>query len=135
MGRFNLSLWAVQNRAVTLFIILVAIAAGAFAYFNLGRAEDPTFTIKTMVVQAVWPGATSEEMQNLVAEPIEKRIQELAEVDYVRTFSRSGVTVLQVQLKDSVRKEAAGVWYQIRKKDDRSETQPASGVDRTILQR
>jgi multidrug efflux pump len=116
VDRFNLSLWAVQNRAVTLFVILIAIGAGAFAYFNLGRAEDPTFTIKTMVVQAVWPGATSQEMQNLVAEPIEKRIQELAEVDYVRTFSRPGATVLQVQLKDSVRKEAAGVWYQIRKK-------------------
>jgi multidrug efflux pump len=116
MGNFNLSLWAVQNRAATLFMIIIALAAGAFAYFNLGRAEDPTFTIKTMVVQAVWPGATSEEMQNLVAEPIEKRIQELAEVDYISTFSRPGATVLQVQLKDSVRKEAAGVWYQIRKK-------------------
>jgi multidrug efflux pump len=116
MSKFNLSLWAVQNRAVTLFMILIAMAAGAFAFFNLGRAEDPTFTIKTMVVQAVWPGATAEEMQNLVAEPIEKRIQELAELDYVRTFSRPGATVLQVQLKDSVRKEAAGVWYQIRKK-------------------
>jgi multidrug efflux pump subunit AcrB len=118
MDRLNLSRWSVTNPAVTLFAILVALAAGAFAYVTLGRAEDPTFTIKTMVVQAVWPGATAEEMQNLVAEPIEKRIQELPELDYVRTFSRPGAVVLQVQLKDSVRQEAAGVWYQIRKKVD-----------------
>jgi multidrug efflux pump len=112
----NLSLWSVRNPAVTLFAILVALAAGTYAYLNLGRAEDPSFTIKTMVVQAVWPGATAEEMQNLVAEPIEKRIQELPELDFVRTFSRPGATVIQVQLKDSVRAGAAQAWYQIRKK-------------------
>jgi multidrug efflux pump subunit AcrB len=116
MRNLNLSLWSVTNPAVTLFAIIVALAAGAMAYVTLGRAEDPTFTIKTMVVQAVWPGATAEEMQNLVAEPIEKRIQELPELDHVRTFSRPGAVVLQVQLKDSVREEAAEVWYQIRKK-------------------
>jgi multidrug efflux pump len=116
MRTLNLSRLAVTNPAVTLFAIIVALAAGALAYVNLGRAEDPTFTIKTMVVTAVWPGATAEEMQDLVAEPIEKRIQELPELDYVRTYSRAGATVLQVQLKDSVRKEAKDVWYQIRKK-------------------
>jgi multidrug efflux pump len=116
MDRLNLSLWSVKNPAVTLFAIILALLAGAMAYVTLGRAEDPTFTIKTMVVQAVWPGATAEEMQDLVAEPIEKRIQELPELDYVRTFSRPGAVVLQVQLKDSVREEAAEVWYQIRKK-------------------
>ena len=116
MRSFNLSHLSVTNPAVTLFAILVALAAGALAYVNLGRAEDPTFTIKTMVVTAVWPGATAEEMQSLVAEPIEKRIQELPELDYVRTFSRAGATVLQVQLQDSVREEASEVWYQIRKK-------------------
>ncbi len=115
MRNLNLSFLSVTNPAVTLFAIIIALAAGAFAYVNLGRAEDPTFTIKTMVVTAVWPGATADEMQNLVAEPIEKRIQELPELDYVRTFSRAGATVLQVQLKDSVRM-AQPVWYQIRKK-------------------
>jgi multidrug efflux pump len=116
MRNLNLSLWAVTNPAVTLFAILVALAAGALAYVTLGRAEDPTFTIKTMVVQAVWPGATAEDIQSLVAEPMEKAIQELPELDYVSTFSRPGAVVLQVQLKDSVREEAAEVWYQIRKK-------------------
>lgn len=73
MPGLNLSLWSVRNPSVTLFLILVALAAGTCAYLNLGRAEDPTFTIKTMVVQAIWPGATAEEMQSLVVEPIEKR--------------------------------------------------------------
>lgn len=116
MRNLNLSYLSVTNPAVTLFAIIVAVAAGALAYLNMGRAEDPTFTIKTMVVTAVWPGATADQMQDLVAEPIEKRIQELAELDYVRTFSRAGSTVLQVQLKDTVRAEVPEVWYQIRKK-------------------
>jgi multidrug efflux pump len=115
MRTLNLSLWSVTNPAVTLFAIIVALLAGTLAYVNLGRAEDPTFTIKTMVVQAVWPGATAKEMQNLVAEPMEKRIQELPELDYIRTFSRPGAVVLQVQLKDSVR-TVDEVWYEVRKK-------------------
>lgn len=116
MRGLNLSLLSVRNPAVTLFAIIVAMAAGALAYVNLGRAEDPTFTIKTMVVTAVWPGATADQMQNLVAEPIEKRIQELPELDHVRTFSRAGATVLQVQLQDNIRDAVPDVWYQIRKK-------------------
>ncbi len=117
MRALNLSLWSVRNPAVTLFLILVSVAAGALAYLDLGRAEDPTFTIKTMVVQAVWPGATADEMQRLVAEPIEKRIQELPELDYVRTYSRPGATVIQVQLQDWARGEVVReAWYQIRKK-------------------
>jgi multidrug efflux pump subunit AcrB len=117
MYRLNLSRWSVQNPAVTLFLVIVALAAGALAYLNIGRAEDPTFTIKTMVVQVAWPGATAAEMQNLVAEPIEKRIEELAELDFLRTFSRPGATVIQVQLKDHVRGQAVrDAWYQVRKK-------------------
>lgn len=69
-----------------------------------------------MVVQVVWPGATAEQMQNLVTEPIEKRVKDLPELDFVRTVSRPGATVIQVQLKDSVRAQAAEVRYQIRKK-------------------
>ncbi len=117
MRALNLSHWSVRNQAVTLFLIIVAVLAGTFAYLNLGRAEDPSFTIRTMVVQAVWPGATSEEMQNLVAEPVELRIRELAEVEFVRTYSRAGATVIQIQLLDSVKgPDAAEAWYQIRKR-------------------
>lgn len=117
MRTLNLSRWSVSNPAVTLFLILVAVVSGALSYLTLGRAEDPTFTIKTMVVQAVWPGATAQEMQDLVAEPLEKRIEDLADLDFVRTYSRPGATVIQVQLKDSVKGAAvAEAWYQIRKK-------------------
>ncbi len=116
MRNLNLSHWSVSNPAVTLFAIIVALATETMAYITLGRAEDPTFTIKTMVVQAVWPGASAEDMQNLVAEPMEKSIQELPELDYVSTYARPGAVVLQVQLKDSVRQEAANVWYQVRKR-------------------
>ena len=121
---FNPSAWAVGHPAVILFLIIATTIAGGIAYLNLGRAEDPTFTIKAMVVQVVWPGAKADEMQRLVAEPLEKRLQELPQLDYVRTFSRPNVTVLTVQLKDHLRgRDVADTWYQVRKKlsDSRSE--------------
>ncbi len=117
MSRFNLSAWAVQHRAVVLFLILASSLAGAWSYLNLGRAEDPSFTIKTMVVQVAWPGAASDDVQRLVADPLEKRLQEMPQLDYVRTFSRPGFAAMTVQLKDHVRgREATDAWYQVRKK-------------------
>ena len=114
---FNLSAWSVRNPAVVLFLMILVAAGGAWSYLSLGRAEDPSFTIKTMIVQAAWPGATADDMQRLVAEPMEKRLQELSQLDYVRTYSRPGQSVLQVQLKDSVRgRDASDTWYQVRKK-------------------
>jgi multidrug efflux pump subunit AcrB len=117
MRNFNLSYWAVKHPALVLFLLIASTLAGAFSYFNLGRAEDPTFTVKTMIVQAAWPGATADQMQALVAEPLEKRLQEFSSLDYVRTYSRPGTTVLQIQLKDFMRGSAvADTWYQVRKK-------------------
>src|SRR5438034_738670 len=74
MRSFNLSALAVRERAITLFFIFASACAGIYAYFHLGRAEDPSFTIKVLTVTAVWPGATAQEMQDLVAEPLEKRV-------------------------------------------------------------
>jgi AcrB/AcrD/AcrF family len=82
----NLSALAVRERAVTLFFILLLAAAGAYAFVMLGRAEDPNFTIKTLTVTTVWPGATAREMQDLVAEPLEKRLQELTWYDRAETL-------------------------------------------------
>ena len=82
----NLSALAVRERSVTLFFLLAVIIAGAFAYFNLGRAEDPSFTIKVFTVTGAWPGATAQEMQDLEAEPLEKRMQELTYYDHVDTL-------------------------------------------------
>jgi multidrug efflux pump subunit AcrB len=114
---FNLSALAVRERAVTLFFILLLVAAGAYAFVMLGRAEDPNFTIKTLTVTTAWPGATAREMQDLVAEPLEKRLQELTWYDRVETTTRPGYAYMTVTLKDST---PPGVvqeeFYQARKK-------------------
>ena len=89
----NLSAIAVRERAVTLFFIVLLAAAGAYAFFMLGRAEDPSFTIKTLTVTTVWPGATAREMQDQVAEPLEKRLQELTWYDRVETTTRPGYAI------------------------------------------
>src|SRR6266481_6272265 len=117
MSRFNLSALAVRERSVTLFLIIAVALAGAFAFFNLGRAEDPSFTIKILTVQASWPGATAQEMQDLVAEPLEKRIQELRWYDYVDTYTRPGEAFMTIALKDSMPpSELQEEFYQARKK-------------------
>ncbi len=126
---FNLSEISVKNPAVVLYLIIATALSGTWAYLNLGRAEDPNFTIKTMIIQAAWPGATAGDVQRLVAEPLEKRLQEMAELDYVRTYSRAGQAVLQVQLRDSVRGRAASdAWYQVRKKLGDSRAELPQGV-------
>ncbi|WP_168880008.1 efflux RND transporter permease subunit [Rhizobium sp. P28RR-XV] len=114
---FNLSALAVRERAVTLFFIILLAAAGVYAFAKLGRAEDPSFTIKTLTVTAVWPGATAREMQDLVAEPLEKRLQELTWYDRVETTTRPGYAFLTVTLKDSTPPTAVEEeFYQARKK-------------------
>ncbi len=114
---FNLSAIAVRERAVTLFFIVLLAAAGVYAFVKLGRAEDPSFTIKTMTVTSVWPGATAREMQDLVAEPLEKRIQELTWYDRVETTTRPGYAFLTVTLKDNTPASAVEEeFYQARKK-------------------
>src|SRR5437870_10431750 len=98
---FNLSAIAVRERAVTLFFIVMLAAAGVYAFLMLGRAEDPSFTIKNLTVTTVWPGATAREMQDLVAEPLEKRLQELTWYDRVETTTRPGYAYRTVTLKAS----------------------------------
>src|SRR3954463_2226463 len=117
MMGFNLSALAVRERAITLFLIVAVILAGGFAFLKLGRAEDPTFTIKVLTVSAVWPGATAQEMQDLVAEPLEKRLQELRWYDRVETITRPGLALMTLQLIDKTPpKEVADQFYQARKK-------------------
>jgi multidrug efflux pump subunit AcrB len=125
-GGINLSALAVRERSVTLFFLLAVIIAGAFAYFNLGRAEDPIFTIKVFTVTAAWPGATAQEMQDLVAEPLEKRMQELTYYDHVETFTRPGLAFLTITLKDYTPPDAVQEeFYQGRKKiQDESSSLP-----------
>jgi len=91
MSRSNLSAWAVAHPTLILFLILMVAGAGAFSYAKLGRAEDPSFTIKTVVISAVWPGAAAQEMQFQVADRIEKKLQELPWFDVVKTYSKPGI--------------------------------------------
>jgi multidrug efflux pump len=117
MKGFNLSEWAITHRALVLFMIIVLGIAGLYSYFNLGRAEDPSFTIKTMVVNVAWPGATATEMQTQVADKIEKKLQELPYLDRVETYSQPGVAFIQVFLIDRTPPaKVKDLWYQVRKK-------------------
>jgi multidrug efflux pump len=117
MRSFNLSAWAVRHPALVLFFILMLGAAGTLSFFKLGRSEDPSFTIKVAVVTAIWPGATATEMQEQVADPIEKKLQELPYFDKVQTYSKPAFTAMQVVFKDTTPpKEVPNLFYQLRKK-------------------
>ena len=116
-GRFNLSALAVREKSVTLFFLIAIILAGVFAFLKLGRAEDPGFTIKVMTVVTAWPGATAQEMQDQVAEPLEKRLQELRWYDRSETFTRPGLAFTTLTLRDQTPpKDVPEQFYQARKK-------------------
>lgn len=116
-GGFNLSALAVRERPVTLFLIIAITLAGLYAFLELGRAEDPSFTIKQMTFVTTWPGATAQEMQDQVAEPLEKRMQELKWYDRTETFTRPGLAFTTVSLKDTTPPaEVPDEFYQARKK-------------------
>lgn len=116
-GRFNLSALAVRERSITLFLICLISLAGLIAFFKLGRAEDPAFTIKVMTIITAWPGATAQEMQDQVAEKIEKRMQELRWYDRTETYTRPGLAFTILTLLDSTPpSEVREEFYQARKK-------------------
>lgn len=115
--RFNLSAWALQNRAVVLFLMLLLGIAGALSYTKLGQSEDPPFTFKAMVVKTNWPGATAEEVSRQVTERIEKKLMETGDYDRIISFSRPGESqVTFVAREDFKSRDIPELWYQIRKK-------------------
>lgn len=126
-GRFNLSALAVRERSVTLFLIILVTIAGILSFFGLGRAEDPPFTVKQMTAIAVWPGATAQEIQDQVAEPLEKRLQELKWYDRTETYTRPGMAFITLSLQDNTPpSEVQEEFYQARKKlGDESRNLPA----------
>ncbi len=126
----NLSELGVKQPSVTLFLLLGISIAGLLAFFKLGRAEDPSFTVKVLTVTVAWPGATAKEMQDQVADPLEKRLQELRYYDRVDTQARPGLVSMTVTLKDSTPPAAVPEeFYQIRKKV----TDEAAGLPRGII--
>lgn len=129
-GRFNLSALAVRERSVTLFLVCLISLAGLIAFFKLGRAEDPAFTVKVMTIVSAWPGATAQEMQDQVAEKIEKRLQELRWYDRSETYTRPGLAFTTLSLRDSTPpSEVPEEFYQARKKiSDEAKTLPAGVI-------
>ena len=127
---FNLSEWALKNRSLTVYLMIVAVLAGLFAFVRLGRNEDPSFVIKTMVVQAAWPGASVDDMLKQVTERLERTLQETPKLDFLRSFTRAGVTTIFVNLKDNTSaKEIPDIWYHVRKSiGDMRHTLPAGVV-------
>src|SRR6202048_4570693 len=117
MKRFNLSGWAVSHPTLILFLMIALGIAGYFSYQKLGRAEDPFFTVKVVNVSAMWPGATAQEIQTQVADPIEKKLQELPFFEKVQTYSKPGFTAMQVTFRDSTPpKDVPYLFYLLRKK-------------------
>ncbi len=114
--RFNLSAWAVRERSLVIYFMLAVVVAGLFAYTRLGRAEDPSFIIKTMVVQAAWPGASIEDTLQQVTERLERTLQETPHLDFIRSYTRPGLTTIFVNLQGNTPAKAVpDVWYHVRK--------------------
>ncbi|MBV9981001.1 efflux RND transporter permease subunit [Bradyrhizobium sp.] len=117
MKRFNLSAWAVSHPTLILFLMIMLGVAGFFSYRGLGRAEDPYFTVKVVNVSVMWPGATAKEMQAQVADPIEKKLQELPYFEKVQTYSKPAFTAMQVTFRDNTpAKDVPYLFYLLRKK-------------------
>lgn len=117
MNRVNLSEWALTHQPFVLFLMLVLAVIGIHSYSRLAQSEDTPFTIKVMVVSAVWPGASAQEMEKQVTDRLEKTLEETPNLDYLRSYSKPGESVIFVMIKDSTKpKDVAGIWYQVRKK-------------------
>lgn len=116
MKSLNLSAWALGHRQFIIYWMIVIMLAGTGAFFSLGRAEDPAITIKTMIVTASWPGATIDDTLLQLTERLERKIQEIPEVDYVRSETTAGRTTLFVNLKDKITSaQVPDIWYEVRK--------------------
>jgi len=115
--RFNLSLWAINHRELVWYLMAMLVLVGSLSYMRLGRNEDPVFSIKTMLIQTKWPGATIDETMNQVTERIEKKLQETPNIGYVRSFTTPGSSTIFVNLAGTTpASEVQNSWYQVRKK-------------------
>jgi len=117
MREFNLSAWVLEHRAFTGFIMALLLFGGIFAYFRLGQREDPEFTFRVMVVKTLYPGATAQEVEQQLTDRLEKKIQELPNLNILRSYSKPGESVIFVTPReDTPPKEISDLWYQVRKK-------------------
>jgi multidrug efflux pump len=117
MNRFNLSEWAIRHRSLVTYFMIVITVAGAWSYLRLGRSEDPDFTVKTMVVQVGWPGATVGDTIEQITDRLERKLQETPNLDYLKSYTTAGKATIFIYLKDSTPpKQVPDIWYQVRKK-------------------
>jgi multidrug efflux pump len=117
MKEFNLSEWVLKHRSFTSFMIALVVLGGMFAYYRLGQMEDPPFTFRIMVVKTLYPGATALEVEQQLTDRLEKKIQELPNLDYLRSYSKPGESVIFVTPReDKPAKDIPELWYQVRKK-------------------
>ena len=115
MKGLNLAEWAIRHKQIVYFFIIAIITGGLWSYFHLGRSEDPDFTIRQAVVTAAWPGASAQQITQQVTDPLEKKLQDTKGLDYIKSFTHDGKTVIYVNLKDSVLKEEIQTrWHEIR---------------------
>lgn len=115
MKSLNLAEWAIRHKQIVYFFIIAIITGGLWSYFHLGRSEDPDFTIRQAVVTAAWPGASAQQITQQVTDPLEKKLQDTKGLDYIKSFTHDGKTVIYVNLKDSVPKEEIQTrWHEIR---------------------
>lgn len=115
MKGLNLAEWAIKHKPVVYFFIFFILLGGLWSYFHLGRSEDPDFTIRQAVVSAAWPGATAERITEQVTDPLERKLQDTKGLDYLKSFTHDGKTVIYVNLKDSVKKEDIQTrWHEVR---------------------
>ena len=115
MKGLNLAEWAIRHKQIVYFFIIAIITGGLWSYFHLGRSEDPDFTIRQAVVTAAWPGASAQQITQQVTDPLEKKLQDTKGIDYIKSFTHDGKTVIYVNLKDSVPKEEMQTrWHEIR---------------------
>ncbi|RUX30711.1 efflux RND transporter permease subunit, partial [Mesorhizobium sp. M2A.F.Ca.ET.042.01.1.1] len=129
MKGFNLSDWALSHRSMVWYFMLVFVVAGIFSYLNLGREEDPAFTIKTMIIQANWPGASVKETVQQVTDRIEKKLEELDSLDYTKSVTTAGQTVIFVNLKDTTKaRDVVPNWLQVRNMVNDIKAQLPQGV-------
>jgi multidrug efflux pump len=113
----NLSEWAIRHRSLVTYFMLVIVVAGIASYVRLGRSEDPDFTVKTMVVQVAWPGATIGDTLEQVTDRLERKLQETPSLDYLKSYTTAGQATIFVYLKDSTKPaDVPDIWYQVRKK-------------------
>ncbi|MEK1908129.1 MAG: efflux RND transporter permease subunit [Pseudomonas sp.] len=114
---FNLSEWALRNRSIVRYLMIVLAVIGALSYTKLGQSEDPPFTFKAMVVRVDWPGATAEEVSRQITERIEKKVMETGDYEFISSYSRPGESVVTFMARDNIiSKNIPDLWYQVRKK-------------------